>query len=88
VARERLQQYSAAKQALTPFEGEETGLQDNLVTKNGELENELERMRMLMLRVERGLEKLDQGQRLRDDEMDVDVEDEGDKKLLALLQGT
>lgn len=88
VARERLLQYKAAKEMLDPFEGEEAKLQDNLVTKNGELEKELDRMRMLMFRVERGLEKLDRSGRADDDDgdgMDLDVEDEAGKRLLAIL---
>lgn len=88
VSRERLQQYRVAKKALDPFEGEEAGLQENLVTKNGALETELEKMRMLMLRVERGLEKLDPREE-KDDmdvDVDVDVESDGQRRLLALLQ--
>jgi hypothetical protein len=87
-ARERLEQYRAAKKLLAPFEGEEAGLQDNLLTRNGEIEMELERMRMLMLRVERGLQGLDEGQHVGDDEMAIDVEEEGEKKILAVLQTT
>jgi hypothetical protein len=81
-----VEQYRAAKRLLVPFEGEEAGLQDNLVTKNGEVEKELERMRMLMLRVERGLQGLKERQHGDEDEMDINVEEEGQKRLLALLE--
>lgn len=86
-ARERVEQYRAAKRLLEPFEGEDAGLQDNLVTKNGEVEKELEKMRMLMLRVERGIMGLED--RVGGDEMDVDVDldEDENRKLLALLGG-
>lgn len=68
--------------------GEDAGVQENLVTRNGEVEVELEKMRRLMLRVERGVVALDE--RSPEDEMDIDVEGEGGEKakLLALLGGT
>lgn len=87
VAREKLKQYKAAKQLLNPFQGEEAGLQDNLVTKNGEMERELERMRMLMLRVERGLQGLEENKNNEEYEMDIDIAEDTQKKLLALLEG-
>jgi len=83
VAKERLEQYRNAKQLLVSFEGEDAGLQSNLVVKNGEIEKELERMRMLMLRVERGLMGLEDRQ---GDEMDIDVvDDDGEEKLRRLI---
>jgi hypothetical protein len=85
LAKERLEQYKAAKKLLVPFEGEEAGLQDNMVTKNGEVEMELERMRMLMLRVERGLQGLDDKERADVDDMDIDVKADGEKRLQDLL---
>lgn len=89
IARERVEQYRAAKKLLEPFEGEDAGLQSNLVTKNGEVERELERMRMLMLRVERGVMGLERRERKGGDEMDVDVdlEAEEERKVAALLGG-
>ena len=86
VARERVEQYRAAKKLLEPFEGEDAGLQENLVTKNGQMEKELERMRMLMLRVERGIMGLqDNGGEEMD--IDVDLEEDEKSKLMALLGG-
>jgi len=89
VAREKVERYRAFKKLLDPFEGEEAGLQRNLVVKGGELEGELERMRMLMLRVERGLEGLGEQEDGGGEEMDVDidVEEEGEAKLRRLLGG-
>jgi hypothetical protein len=83
--RDRVERYRAAKKLLDPFKGEDAGLQENLVTKNGEIERELERMRMLMLRVERGVMGL--GGRIGDDEMelDVDLDEDENRKLLDLL---
>lgn len=82
-ARERLEQYRTASRLLEPFHGEDAGLQDNLVTRNGEVEKELERMRMLMLRVERGMMGL--GERGSRDEMDIDVDEDKDRNALNLL---
>lgn len=84
---ERLEQYKAAKKLLEPFSGEDAGLQGNLVTKNGEVEMELEKMRMLMLRVERGIMGLEEKGGGDEMDVDVDVEEDRDKKLMALLGG-
>ena len=85
-ARGRLEQYRAAKKLLEPFEGAGAGLQDNLIVNNGEVERELERLRMLLLRVERGITGLDnRGQDGID--VDVDLDENDDGKLAALLGG-
>ncbi|KAL2071560.1 hypothetical protein VTL71DRAFT_12795 [Oculimacula yallundae] len=85
-AKERLERYKRFKEMVALL-GEDAGVQDNLVTRNGEVEVELEKMRRLMLRVERGvgaLEGKEQG-----DEMDIDVEGEVEEegKILALMSG-
>ncbi|RAL61333.1 hypothetical protein DID88_009469 [Monilinia fructigena] len=54
-AKERLEQYKSVKELVEPFDQADKNIQENLITKNGEIEKELERMRMLMLRVERGI---------------------------------
>jgi hypothetical protein len=83
---EKVESYRGFKESLDLF-GEDARVQSNLVTKNGEIEEELERTRRLMLRVERGLagleERNDDGE-----EMDIDMEGEDQRKLLALLGGT
>jgi hypothetical protein len=82
-ARDRFEQYKMASKLLEPFRGEDAELQHNLVTKNGEVEKELERMRMLMLRVERGMMGL--GEEARKDEMDTDIDEDREKNTLNLL---
>jgi hypothetical protein len=86
-ARERAGGYKAFKGVLDLFAGEEAALQENLVTKNGEVEEELERMRRLMLRVERGMNGLEEKGTGEEDDMDVDEEDIEEKKVLRLLTG-
>ncbi|CZT41239.1 uncharacterized protein RSE6_00960 [Rhynchosporium secalis] len=88
IARERLERYKRLQEMVSLL-GEDAGVQDNLITRNGEVEVELEKMRRLMLRVERGVGALEgKGQ---GEEMDLDVEGEGDGeeqgKILALLSG-
>lgn len=86
VARERVERYRKFKE-MVDLLGEDAGVQDNLVTRNGELEEELEKMRRLMLRVERGVGALEG--KGRGEEMDVDMDFEGEEegKILALLSG-
>ncbi|QSZ32971.1 hypothetical protein DSL72_002555 [Monilinia vaccinii-corymbosi] len=81
-AKEKLEQYKAAKRLLEPFDQADKHVQENLVTKNGEVERELERMRMLMLRVERGIAGLEE----KDEEhhMDIDFEEDDREKLRFL----
>jgi hypothetical protein len=84
--REKVEGYRGFKESLDLF-GEDAGVQSNLVTKNGEIEEELERTRRLILRVERGLAGLEK----RNDDgeaMDIDVEGEDQRRILALLGGT
>jgi Kinetochore complex Fta4 of Sim4 subunit, or CENP-50 len=84
-ARERVEGYKAFKESLDLLAGEEAGLQENLVTKNGEVEVELEKMRRLMLRVERGMNGLEDKGADEGDEMDVDGEGLEEGKILRLL---
>ncbi|KAH8589669.1 kinetochore Sim4 complex subunit Fta4 [Bisporella sp. PMI_857] len=86
-AKERLRQWRAAKTLLAPLDGEEAGVQANLVVRDGEAERELERMRMLMLRVERGLSALDDLGDRGVDEMDMDVEGDAEERLRRVLGG-
>jgi hypothetical protein len=87
-ARERVEGYKAFKGVLDLLAGEEAGLQENLVTKNGEVEEELEKMRRLMLRVERGMNGLEDKGVDEGDEMDLDREGLEEGKILRLLGGT
>lgn len=87
-ARERVDGYKAFKDVLDLLAGEVAGLQENLVTKNGEVEEELEKMRRLMLRVERGMNGLEEKGADEEDEMDLDEEGIEERKILRLLGGT
>ena len=84
LARERLEGCKNFRDKMDAFVQVEGGLQANLVTKNGEMEEELEKMRMLMLRVARGVDLLDDtgGE---DEKMDVDWEKEQDGKVMRIL---
>ncbi|KUJ18319.1 uncharacterized protein LY89DRAFT_706831 [Mollisia scopiformis] len=84
-ARQKVENYKALKQ-LVDLLGEDAGVQDNIVTKNGEVEIELEKMRRLMVRVERGIGGLDERQ--EGDEMVIDGEEGRDKILNLLTLGT
>ena len=50
-AREKLARYEKLKELLGPFENVQEGTQGNLVTRDGELAREMERMRVLVARV-------------------------------------
>ena len=68
--------YKALKELLTPFETATAVVQQNLVVRDGELEKELERTRLLINRVTGRVEavgkKEKQGQGL-EEEMEVDL---------------
>ena len=81
--RETVERYRALKGWLDPF-GEGCGVQENLVTRKGEVETELERMKLLMVRVQRGIQGLEPKER-ESEEMDIDVEEDEQNKILALL---
>jgi len=75
--RERIARYRALKEMLAPFENAKENIQPNLITRDGEMERELERMRMLVARVAGRIEALPERTADRDEEeMDVDVPDE------------
>jgi len=78
--------YKAFRETLDLLAGEDAGLQDNLVTKNGEVEEELEKMRRLMLRVERGINGLE-NKGAGEDDMELDDQSLEDGKILRLLGG-
>jgi predicted transcriptional regulator len=86
-AREKVEGYKAFKGVLDLLAGEDAGVQQNLVTKNGEVEEELEKMRRLMLRVERGMNGLEEKGVGDGDGMDVDEEGFEEGKILRLLGG-
>lgn len=81
----KLGQRKALQTLLQPLKGATVTVQPNLVTKGGDLERELGRMRMLMARVAGRLEGIgEEGD--GEEDMDVDEPDEAQKvrDLLAL----
>jgi hypothetical protein len=88
-ARRKVENHRRLKALVDAFK-EDGGVQENLVARNGEVEMELERMRRLVVRVERGLEGLDRGgQGGRgeiggEDDEDVGFEGEEERQVLAL----
>lgn len=86
-AKKRLENHRRIKGLVDMFT-EDAGVQENLVGRNSEVELELEKMRRLMARVERGIVGIE-GSGGGGDEMDVDVdvdlETEEERKVLAIL---
>lgn len=76
--REKVEGYKRLKEMLGPFERATETVQPNLVARDGELEKELEKMRLLVARVRGRVEALPEGV-VTDEEMDVDFPDEGEK---------
>jgi hypothetical protein len=70
--REKVAGYKMLKEMLEPFEKATETVQENLVGRNGELEKELEKMRLLVARVRGRVEGLPENGN-PDDEMDVDL---------------
>ncbi len=83
--REKVAVYKMVKELLEPFENPTETVQGNLVARGGELERELEKMRLLVARVRGRVEGLpaDVDNGVVED-LDVDLPDEG-KKLEALI---
>jgi chorismate mutase len=90
--KERVARYKALKDGLNPFENARESVQENLCTRDGEVERELEKMRLLMARVSGRIEGLPM-RKEDEDEMDIDDNASGggldtideDAKLRALL---
>lgn len=82
--KEMVERYKALKDLLVPF-GEGGDVQGNLVTKKGEVETEMERMKLLMVRVQRAVQGL--AEKEGEEDMDIDVEGDEEEKLLAVLGG-
>lgn len=83
--RKKVETYRALREAMQPFVNPRDDVQQNLCTKNGELELELERMRTLLARVTGRMANLDASTAQADDgELKVVDEDEKIRDLLAL----
>lgn len=83
--KEKVARYKMFIELLEPFKNPTETIQGNLVARDGELEKELERMRLLVARVRGRVEVLPAGVDgdLAED-MDVDLPDE-EKKLASLM---
>ena len=75
--REKVAGYKRLKEMLEPFERATETVQPNLVARDGELEKELEKMRLLVARVRGRVEALPED--VVTEEMDIDLPDEGEK---------
>lgn len=84
-ALEKVEKYKALKELLKPFEEPKSMVQPNLVTKDGELGRELDRMRILMARVGGRIQGLEEGRGREEDEMDLDGVGE-EEKLKGILE--
>lgn len=76
--REKVARYKRVKDMLEPFENATQTVQPNLVAREGELEKELERMRLLVARVRGRVEALPENT-ASEDGMEIDLPDEGQK---------
>jgi hypothetical protein len=76
--REKVARYKRLKEMLGPFERATETVQPNLVARDGELEKELEKMRLLVARVRGRVEALPENV-TTEEEMDVDLPDEREK---------
>ncbi|KAK7995463.1 hypothetical protein PG990_014236 [Apiospora arundinis] len=93
--RARVERLRAMQNLLQPFRGEVDGeddegsqnkkLQENLVSRNGEMEKELERMRMLLVRVAGRVEQLP-AQNTTDEEGDTNMMGDLDRAERAKVQ--
>ena len=90
LAKEKVERYKAMKELLGPFEDVDGDVQENVVVKNGEVERELERMKLLLLRVERGVGALPEKQRGGEEDgegMVFDWEREEEERLATVVGG-
>jgi hypothetical protein len=88
VAREKVERYKAMKELLVPFADVEKDVQENVIVRDGEVERELERMKLLLLRVQRGVSGL--GEPLSgagEEDWDVDGSEEMEGRVLGILAG-
>lgn len=85
--KERVARYKALEEGLAPFENVKENVQENLCTRDGEVEAELQKMRLLMARVKGRLEGLGAPESPQNNEMEIDFLDQ-DKKVEALFKNS
>jgi molybdopterin converting factor small subunit len=84
--REKIERYKALKDGLAPLQDAQQNVQQNLCTRDSEVEKELEKMRMLMARVRGRLSGLEE--RPANDDEDVDMGSLDDHLKVQALLGT
>ena len=86
---QKLSQYKALQALLEPFKRPQENVQPNLVTRDGELAKELDKMRMLLVRVAGRIEGSHVSKDARgdddDDNDDISIGD-SEERLSTLLQ--
>lgn len=82
--RQKLAQYKQLQQLLEPFRDPQVNVQPNLVTKDGELKTELDRMRVLIARVASGIQGLE-GNEATDGGREERRERSAEEKLAAVM---
>lgn len=87
-SKQQLAQYQHLLSLLEPLRNPREDVQPNLASKGGELERELERMRVLAGRVKAGVEKRGwEGEGGDNGEMEVDARGEERERLVRVLDG-
>jgi hypothetical protein len=84
--RQKIAQFKRFQQLLKPFENPQESIQPNIVTRDGELGKELDRMRILMARVAGRVGELE-GCPSGENEEDVEVKDETIQEKLQGIVG-
>lgn len=79
----KLAQYKHLQSLLEPFRNPQENIQPNLVTKDGELSKELDRMKLLMARMGEKVKGLEGGEQLNPERGLVELDSR--EKLAALL---
>ena len=82
--KQKLVQYKQLQQLLEPFRDPQVNVQPNLVTKDGELKTELDRMRVLIARVASGIQALKEGE-ATDGGREQRTERSAEEKLAAVM---
>lgn len=82
--KQELARYRQLQQLLEPFRDPQVNVQPNLVTKDGELKTELDRMRVLIARVASGLQGLE-GNEGANEKVEEERERSAEEKLAAVM---
>ena len=77
--KKRIAKYKKLRDELEPFGDVRGSVQENLCTRDGPVEAELQKMRMLLARVKGRLENMDESRMGEGEEMDLDDVDEAKK---------